>query len=267
MTEAARPPAWVAVPWLAAAFLATICGIGGGLFAVPLLHYGARLPLRTAVGTSLGLVLVLATTATIAESLRTDSALSLRVAALLVAGGLPGAQVGYRVARGIEATALKRVFVVVLVGAGLRILFVHAGAATPGGAEPLGTLELALVPLIGFGGGFVAPLLGIGGGLIVVPALFLALPSLDYLDARANSLAMSIAASGWSLAKYVRAKQVHLPSAWLLGVSTAIGAVLGVSSVHGAGWSEIARVTMGGILIAVAGRFALDVWRGRGEPS
>ena len=52
MTEGQRPPVWVALPWLAAAFLATICGIGGGLFAVPLLHYVAKQQLRTAVGTA-----------------------------------------------------------------------------------------------------------------------------------------------------------------------------------------------------------------------
>jgi hypothetical protein len=260
VTGARRPPIWVALPWLAAAFLATICGIGGGLFAVPLLHYGAKLPLRTAVGTSLGLVFVLATTATVAESVRPDSALSLPIASLLVLGSLPGAQLGYRVARRLETAWLKRAFVVVLVVAGLRVLFIRSTATGAVGTE-LTTLELVLIPFVGFGGGFVAPLLGIGGGLVVVPALFLAFPSVDYLDARANSLAMSIAASAWSVARYVRDGDVHVPSAGLLAVSTALGAIAGVMSVHNPGWAEGARIVMGTILLIVAGRFALDVWR------
>jgi uncharacterized membrane protein YfcA len=263
VTEGQGPPVWVALPWLAAAFLATICGIGGGLFAVPLLHYVAKQPLRTAVGTSLVLVFVLATTATTVEALRADSALSPRVIGLLIAGGLPGAQLGYVVAQRIEAAWLKRVFVVVLVAAGLRILFVRAAATAGGGVEALSALELALVPLVGFGGGFVAPLLGIGGGLIVVPALFLAFPALGYLDARANALALAVAVSAWSVTRYVRDGHVRLASVLPLVLSTVVGAVAGVTSVHGAGWADGARMVMGTILIVVAGRFALDVWRAR----
>jgi uncharacterized membrane protein YfcA len=257
-----RTALWVAVPWVAAAFLATICGIGGGLFAVPLLHYVGKLPLRTAVGTSLVLVLVLALTATAAEAARADSALEWRVAGLLIVGGVPGAQLGFRFAQKLKTNVLKRVFVVVLLLAGLRILFVPSGGGAGSGAS-LSGLELALVPLVGLGGGFVAPLLGIGGGLVVVPALFLGFAPLGYLEARACSLAMSVAAAGWSVTRYLRTGEVHLPSAAVLAVSTVIGAVAGVLTVHRAGWSDVARTVMGLVLLFVAARFAVDVWRAR----
>ena len=256
-----RPPIWIALPWTAAAFLATICGIGGGLFAVPLLHYAGRLPLRPAVGTSLCLVFVLATTATVAEAARPDSALSLPVASLLVLGCLPGAQIGFRVSQRISAGNLKKVFVGVLLLAGLRVLLVQSAAG--GAGEGLTGAELALIPAVGFLGGFVAPILGIGGGLVVVPMLFLFFPGLDYLDARANSLAMSVFASAWSVRQYLRSGELRPRAIAPLIASTAVGAVVGVLTVHREGWSEIARLAMGGILVLVALRFALDVWRGR----
>ena len=40
----------------AIAFVGAMCGIGGGLFTVPLLHFGVRLPLKQAVATALVLV-------------------------------------------------------------------------------------------------------------------------------------------------------------------------------------------------------------------
>jgi len=253
---------WIALAWLAAAFLATICGIGGGLFAVPLLHYGGRLPLRQAVGTSLCLVLVLAVTATVAEGVREDSALSLPLALALTAGCIPGAELGFRVSQRISAGVLKRVFVAVLLLAGLRVLLIgSAEAAGSGGA--LVPLEWLLAPLVGFAGGFVAPLLGIGGGLLVVPTLFLAFPGLGYLDARANSLAMSVVASAWSVRKYFLTGELRPRLIAPLVASTAIGSVAGVLMVHRQGWSEVARAAMGVVLILMSFRFAWDAWRAR----
>ena len=43
--------------------LAAVCGIGGGLFAVPILHYAYRLSLKASVATSLALVVVSTSTA------------------------------------------------------------------------------------------------------------------------------------------------------------------------------------------------------------
>ncbi len=74
------------------AFIGAICGIGGGLFAVPLLHYVFKLPLRVSVATSLCLVAANAYSSTATELLRGDSALLWDVVLPLIGGALVGAQ-------------------------------------------------------------------------------------------------------------------------------------------------------------------------------
>jgi hypothetical protein len=61
--------AWLVLAGLAIGFLGSWCGIGGGLFAVPLLHFVRKLELRAAVATALVLVLATSTAATAAEAL------------------------------------------------------------------------------------------------------------------------------------------------------------------------------------------------------
>ena len=260
---AQRPSAWLLLAWIVAAFVSALCGIGGGLFAVPMLHFIGRLPLKRAIGTALVLVFIMATTATVAEALRADSALDVRVALLLVAGSLLGAQLGFRVAQRIKVRLLKLSFIVVLLIAGLRILFSEGSGAVPGAELEWTASTAALVGGIGFCGGFLSPLLGIGGGLVVVPALFFSLPSFGHLDARANSMAMGAVASAWSAWLHFRAGGVHGPTAAWFSASTVVGAVLGVMLVHRDGWADMAQLLMGGVLLFVAARFARDVLGGR----
>jgi len=149
----------------------------------------------------------------------------------------------------------------VLVAAGARVLTASGhGGQVPG---ELSRGELALVPLIGFAGGFLAPLLGIGGGLVVVPSLFLGFPTIGYVEARASSLAMAMVASGWSVRNYLRSGELDLRAILPLAAATAVGAVLGVRAVHLPGWGEIARTSLGAVLLLVAVRFAHDVLRTR----
>ena len=249
-------PLWMAPVWIGVAFLCSMCGIGGGLFAVPLLHYGARFPLRTSIGTALGLVCALAVTATLTELAQPRSQLLPEVALLLVVGALPGSQLGFWTSKRVDPLALKTIFTVVLVGAGLRLLSAGRGGQVPGDLNPN---ELALVPLIGFAGGFLAPLLGIGGGLVVIPALYLSFPTVGYVEARASSLAMAALVSGWSVRNYVRSREVEPAAVLPLLVATVVGAVAGVWAVHQPGWARYARLTLGVILIVVAARILLDV--------
>lgn len=260
-SHGSRPPLWVALAWVGVAFMCCICGIGGGLFAVPLLHYGGKLPLRTSIGTALCLVFTLAVTATATEVLQPRPQLLVEVTVLLVAGALPGSQLGYWTARRLDPLTLKTLFVLVLVAAGLRVLTSAGhGGQVPGELSPA---ELGLVPLIGFAGGFLAPLLGIGGGLLVIPCLFLGFPTIGYLEARASSLAMAAVASGWSVRNYLRSREVDLDAVLPMAAATVVGAVAGVRAVHLPGWAAYARATLGVILVVVAARFAIDVVRMR----
>lgn len=251
--------------WFAAAFVGTICGIGGGIFAVPLLHYGLRLPLRIAVGTSLVLVFAMTSVATIGESLHGRSALDWVVVGLLLFGSIPGAHFGYAFGKRTDGRTLKKLFVVVLVIAALRTATLDADTVVRhnDGTTVLDVLRCLWIVLIGFGGGFVAPLLGVGGGILVIPALFLSLPSMGYLDARACSMAMSVVNAAQSVWFHLRDDAIDRRTALPFTLIAIAAAVLGTFAVHLDGWAEIARICMTALLIVVALRFAGDVWSQR----
>ncbi len=246
-----------------------MCGIGGGLFAVPILHYIYKLKLKDAIVTSLALVAATTTSATLSEAFRDDSRIDWRVVACLVGGSLLGAQLGFLISRRIETRMLKMVFIALLVIVGVRILGLVpeslAAGALPYTHPELGAVELVTAALIGLGGGFVAPLLGIGGGLVAVPALLVFLPSLGHLGARACSMAMGVVASSRSMFLYYRAGELNLRRSASFATGAAIGAFIGVQLVHIDGVAEIAKKMLAGTLLIVAVRFGIDLWGGRSK--
>ncbi|MFO1012116.1 MAG: sulfite exporter TauE/SafE family protein [Planctomycetota bacterium] len=269
--EPARPtPARAAVLVLLGAAIGTwsaLCGIGGGVFAVPLLHYVFRLPLKVAVGSSLLLVAGSTSSATIAEVLRGDSALHTGAAAALVVTSLLGARAGFWIARRLDATKLKAVFVVVLAGVALDLVLTGdprtSAAAGEVRALPFSPLEYVEIAGLGLLAGLVAPILGVGGGLVAVPGLLFVAPGLGYLGARATSMAMSLVTSWQSVLLYRREKQVALGYASWLAVGAIVGGWLGVALVHVSGATSVARGMLAATLAFVSVRFALDVARAR----
>lgn len=261
MSGSRAAPAWVLLAWLAAGFVATVCGIGGGLYAVPILHFLLGLDLRTSVATSLPIVMAMTASGTVAEALRPDSALSLPLVVLLCIGSFGGARVGKTAADLIGGDALRAAFVLLLLFVGSRVVATPSVAA---GARGLLAFDLTfgqclLVVLIGFLGGFVAPILGIGGGLIVVPALYLGVPDVDYLHARASSTAMSVVTSAQLAWMYAREGRIDRRSVVSLGTVALLAGALGVFAVHQPGWAEAARVLMAVTLFGISARFLWDL--------
>ncbi len=250
------------------AAFAAMCGIGGGLFAVPLLHYGFRFPLQRSVATGLGLVAATTASATIAEALHSESAIDWAVVGAMLAGGLIGTQLGFRAAKKLKPHRLKMIFVVVLIIAATRILTGKpSSAAVEASGMSFDALQLGLVALIGMGAGFTSPLLGIGGGLVSVPALFLGFPDFGYLGARACSMALGSVTSLRSLWLYQRENRVDLGVASWLGGGAFLGAIVGVQLVHLNGADRLGQYFLAGLLIVVAIRFAFDVKRALQEES
>jgi hypothetical protein len=249
----------------AIAFVGALCGIGGGLFAVPMLHYLFRLDLRASVATSLCLVAATAWSSTATELLRPDSALVLSVVLPLALGALAGAQLGYRISRRLDERRLKAVFAAVLLLAGARMLLLDSIPAGP--TEVAGGSPLVLGALIGAGAGTVAPLLGIGGGLVVVPALMFTMPGLGALAVRAASLAVACVTSARSIQLYAGEGIIRPALGLPIALGALVGASLGVHTVHLPGMSEVGQRVMGGILVLTALRFARDVARPRSPGS
>jgi uncharacterized membrane protein YfcA len=197
--RARRLSLWLVPAGFLIGFLGSLCGIGGGLFAVPLLHYLRKIPLKESVAT--GLVLVVATTfsSTATELFQAEPDLHGWTILPLVAGVLFGAQFGYLVAVKVNVRVLRAIFVVFLSVAGYRVFAGGGGEVVESGEVALDALGYVYAFLVGIGGGFVAPLLGVGGGLVMVPGLYLILPALGFPGARACSLAAGVFGSSRSL--------------------------------------------------------------------
>jgi len=237
-----------------------MCGIGGGLFTVPFLHFVLKFPMRRAVATSLGLVFAATSSATIAESLHTDSRIHWPLAGALIVGSLIGAQLGFRVAKRINARKLKLLFAVALLFVGIRVLvFAGNGSAIADASFVIENKHLVEGFVIGLGGGFLAPIMGIGGGLVAVPALTFGIPSLGHLGARASSMAMATVTSGRSFWMYLKSREAVIGEVVAIGSGAAFGSMIGVQLVHLDGMAGIARAMMGVTLLIVSGRFSWDL--------
>ena len=105
---------------LAAGVLAGLFGIGGGIIIVPALVYVARLPLQTAIGTSLG-ALLLPVGALGAWSYYRGGHLNLRASLWVAMGLFFGAWLGAQLAQAMGDTFLRRLFAVVLAGVAVKM--------------------------------------------------------------------------------------------------------------------------------------------------
>ena len=265
--RAAEAPWWLVPFGLAVGLTGSLAGVGGGLFATPLLQFVLGYPLKVAAATALVLVFATTSSATVTELLQPESALALGVVLPLVLGVLVGAQLGFHVAQRIRTRPLQLLFVLFLLLSASRIFFGGPTPAPEAGAWSVTTVEAIQAGLVGLCGGFVAPLLGIGGGLLMVPGLLLVLPQLGFAGARAGSLAAGAFASARSLRLHAKAGRVRWAAGLRLGAGALVGSVIGVNLVHLPGLRDVGRPIIGFILVFVATRFVWALVRREDEES
>ncbi|MFT4649253.1 MAG: putative membrane protein YfcA [Planctomycetota bacterium] len=244
--------------------LGALCGIGGGLFTTPLVHYGFRYPLRRAIAVSLAVVATGTISATVAESLRDHSDVQWSLVAVLVVSALGGNVIGFYLVPRIPIRTLKSVFVVLLILVGLKVVL-SAGQDTSLLALDLSVADHVRVLGLGVLVGIMVPLLGIGGGMIMVPGLLFLLPEIGYLGTRATSMAVAAFIASRSLWRYSRQGQVDWRTARWLAAGSLVGAWAGVALVHIPGVASGAQITMGLVLWLTAARFAFDVFKSDDE--
>lgn len=102
-------------------FVSGLLGLGGGLILVPLFSVVLRLPIKTALGTSLAVVAAQSVPGTVVHALLGN--IDWAVAAGLTIGVVPGARFGSRLAVAAQDAKLR-----VLVGAGMAALALFFGA-------------------------------------------------------------------------------------------------------------------------------------------
>src|SRR5262249_48936342 len=86
--------------------LAAIMGVGGGFILIPAMVYLLRMPTNVVIGTSLFQVLIVAALVVVLQAQATHR-VDLFLAAMLMAGGVIGAQLGARLGAGLRGEHLR----------------------------------------------------------------------------------------------------------------------------------------------------------------
>lgn len=100
--------------------LSSIMGIGGGFILVPAMIYLLRMPTAIVVGTSLFQVIFVAAFSTFLHAV-TNQTVDAVLAALLILGGVVGAQIGVRAGAKVRADELRLILALMIVAMGIRL--------------------------------------------------------------------------------------------------------------------------------------------------
>ena len=100
-------------------FAGGIVGQAGSFILIPTMVYVLRIPTRIAIGSNLGIILLAATAGLVGKLVAAQ--VPFLLAASLVVGAVPGAQVGALLGRRIQARTLRYILAVIVALAAIRI--------------------------------------------------------------------------------------------------------------------------------------------------
>ncbi|MEA3239389.1 MAG: sulfite exporter TauE/SafE family protein [Candidatus Bipolaricaulota bacterium] len=208
-------------------FFASLLGVGGGIFMVPLLMLAAYVPtIQQAAGTSIAGVVFTSISSTIAYALR--RAIDFRIGLILMPTTIIGAWCGARLTNVINAHWLS---------IGFGVLLLYPVAMMIQGKQPkeiglslhghIKGIKLYVVGgLIGLIAGTASGMFGIGGGTVMVPALAVFL-GLDIVTAAATSLFVMVPSATMGTYQHWVQGNVHPELALPLILGLIIGAQIG----------------------------------------
>ena len=208
-------------------FLASLLGVGGGIFMVPLLTLAGYVPtIQQAAGTSIAGVVFTSISSSIAYVLR--HAINFRIGLILMPTTILGAWFGARLTDVINAHWLS---------IGFGVLLLYPVAMMIQGKQPkeiglslhgqIKGIKLYVVgALIGLIAGTASGMFGIGGGTVMVPALAVFL-GLDIVTAAATSLFVMVPSAMMGTYQHWVQGNVHPELALPLILGLIIGAQIG----------------------------------------
>jgi hypothetical protein len=173
---------------IAIGFFASLLGLGGGVFMVPLLLLGGFVTTQpVAAGTSVAAVLFTGISASIAYFRR--RAIDFRIGLLFMPSAVAGVFLGSYIVKVADPSWLMIAFAAFLLyPAGMMLLGrTSKDVAAKGGGLQSGVWFYVLIVAIGTVAGTATKLFGIGGGTVFVPSLVVFL-GLDIVPAVAISL-------------------------------------------------------------------------------
>lgn len=230
-----------------------LLGGGGSILAVPVLAYGAELPAKEAIATSLVVVGASALFAMLAHARRGHVAW--RIGLLFSLSAMIGGYLGGRAADAFNGTTLLLLFAAMMVVTGLAMLRGKAELKAEGEKR----LSFWLISAEGLVVGAVTGLVGAGGGFLVVPALVL-LGGMEMHKAVGTSLLVIALKSFAAFSGHV----AHVSIDW--GLALMVTGLALTGSLLGAAFSrhlpeETLRKAFGAFVLAMAGYV---VWREAG---
>ena len=260
MIEAAAVPRWKFVLiGLAAGLLSGGFGIGGGVVMVPLL-VAVGLDRHRAHATSLASIFPIAVAGAVTFAISGEVNLGLGV--LVGVGGVIGSIVGASLMNRLSARSLSIFFGLVLLAAGIRMIFSTDPLPIAGGFNEL---TMGLIALgIGLLSGFLAGVAGVGGGIVIVPATVLLLGFTQH-EAQGTSLLAIILTSIAATIINRKNRRVRLREAVMVGAGGVVGAVLASVAALGVD-GRVLSALFGVLAVLVASRTLYQAYASEPQP-
>jgi len=245
--------------------VASMVGVGGGVFIVPLLTLLYEFSPSNAVGTSLTTIIFtsLASTANYSRQKR----IYYKTGLILAIATVPGAYLGAYVTSIIEERLLGLLFTVFLFFVALRMIFKLSFSRTRHSDKEKSTLvdsersllasrnKILLGVALSFFGGLSSGLLGIGGGSLLVPIMVLAMDIPMHITV-ATSMFTMIFTSTSGVIKHYSLGNINFKYALLLVLGTVFGAQLGAYTSKRISGRNLRRI-FGIVLVLVSIRMIL----------
>ena len=260
MIEAAGVQRWKFILiGLAAGLLSGGFGIGGGVVMVPLL-VAVGLDRHRAHATSLASIFPIAAAGAVTFALSGEVNLGLGV--LVGVGGVIGSIVGASLMNRLSTRSLSIFFGLVLLAAGIRMIFSTDPLPLAGGFDDL-TLALIAVG-IGLFSGFLAGVAGVGGGIVIVPATVLLLGFTQH-EAQGTSLLAIILTAVAATIINRKNRRVQLKDAVMVGAGGVVGAVAASVAALGVD-GRVLSALFGVFAVLVAARTLYQAYTSEPQP-
>ncbi|PMB75271.1 MAG: sulfite exporter TauE/SafE family protein [Candidatus Bathyarchaeota archaeon] len=219
--------------------IASLTGIGGGSFIVPILAILYNFVPANAVGTSLTSIIFTAAASTV--NYARQKRIYYKTGLILAVTTAPGAFLGARLTSIIAPNTLGLIFGFFIIFIALRMIININDFRSKKANLEEGKVQLILKSdkeVIGSGrnlflgtglsffGGLASGLLGIGGGVLVVPIMVFAL-KMPIHNATATSMFTMIITSISGVAEHYMANHIYLDYVLLLALGTIFGAQVG----------------------------------------
>jgi uncharacterized membrane protein YfcA len=236
--------------------LASMTGVGGGVFIVPILTFFYAFVVNSATGTSLTTIIFTAIASTF--NYAKQKRIYFRTGLILVVTTAPGAYLGAWLATIMEERTLGLVFGAFLILVASRTIFSVLRKKTQDKNQPVKT-DTELIHSgkiiasgvgLGFFGGVASGLLGIGGGTLIVPIMTIAL-GMPIHYATATSMFTMIFTSISAVTKYYQSNLIDFPVALTLAAGSIIGAQVGAYTSKKLSGRNLTLVF--GIILIIAG--------------